>query len=167
MTQLSSWDHLCHHPGDSLCLFPVSCCSFPRSHVSFCGLFPRFGRAHLPEAFCQKLSQKLHFLFMSEKYFILSLWWQIRLSISGKFHNENIFSPPCSSVNVTTIILAIHALNLSLRVTVGVSVPHLFIPSPNIWQILCPVPSQCFPSLLYYLCSKIALLDLVLAMSLL
>ena len=155
----------CHHRGDSLCLFYVVLLS-PKSYVSFCGLVPHFGGAHLSEAFYQRLHRSYISDFACLKKSLFHLHgWQIRFSISEKY-NKNMFFPLCSSVNVsTTILLGMHALNLSFRDTVRVSVPHSFIPSPNIWHILCSGSSQCHPSLLHYLCSQTAL-DQGLAMSL-
>lgn len=83
---------------------------------------------------------------MYESYIFEAAWlkissfhshrWQIRLSISKKHHNENIFSPSCPSVIITSILPVVHALRLSLSHIWGL--PHSFISSPNICQILCP-----------------------------
>lgn len=112
---------ICHHPGDSLSLFPVFNPLIPRSCISFCSPFPHFGRAQSQKSFIKSC--------MGATFFETLYVWKClyatftRCKFDSVFQENSIMKAYfhlASLVNVT-IFLVMHALKRSLSATFQVS----------------------------------------------
>lgn len=100
----------CHYPGE-FTLTLLSLVSSPSQIIClFLWSIPSFWQSKSIRSFLSNVVWELHFWYF--ECLKISLFhphrWQIRLSISGKYLNENIFSPSHSSVTITTILPVMH-----------------------------------------------------------